>query len=581
MTAQEFRSVFQTVKTRTMQLFRAGTCTILWACLVTKTVCASLVHVAEAGDVQPEGANTFLQIGSMPSLSENGKVVFYTDLRTAGLVKGWGLFLADGQTVSTVARTGQPSPDLNGNFNVFNSQIALNTTSQVFETGLTGTLAGATDNSGIYQLSGGVLTILARAGQAVPEGGAVFRSFSGVIPRINRSGQTAFQCATSTSLSALYRSTDGALRRMAYLGQPSPDGNGALGALSPPSLNNGGTLAFSATVSSTNSSLYGLFLADENGLSVLARTGQAVPDGNGQYSLFPSTLPVLNDSNQVAFVANLSGTSAGAVDNLGLFRAEPGLIIQLARKGQTTPSGNGRFLDFGGKSYVAINNAGTVAFLAELTGTRDGSADNAAILLANGAALTEVVRKGQHSPDGNGVFSGFGYPALNNKGQLAFVATLSGASGGITNDSGIYFVDTNLAVKQVIRSGQRVNGKTVTGPSFLSGPNYGGMSGLNDNGQLAAYSLLNGNAAVFLWNNPDTPAGLRLLTTAPVGKDVGISFQAAGGTTNYLQAGPSPTGKFVDIGRLVVSGSGLVKTNVTESGAATNKARFYRVRQVL
>jgi hypothetical protein len=97
---------------------------------------------------------------------------------------------------------------------------------------------------------------------------------------------------------------------------------------------------------------------------------------------------------------------------------------------------------------------------------------------------------------------------------------------------------------------------------------------------LALSSALGGNIAIFLWSKVDAPTGLRLLTAASLGKDVSITFQASAETTNFVQAAPSPTDTFVDIGRILVSGSGLVTTNFTEAGAATNRTRFYRIRQL-
>jgi hypothetical protein len=224
---------------------------------------AGLVELAETGNAEPGGTDTFFQIGQMPTLSEDGQVVFYSDLRNNGIFQGCGIFLADGNSVKTVARTSKPSPDLNGNFYTFNSQVALNSTSQVFEAGLNGTLAGGADNSAMYQLTGGALTMLARAGQTVPGGGATFRSLTGVTARMNRGGQTAFECATSSSPCVMYRSSGGVLSQIVYFGQPSPDGNGFLqGLLGDPTFNNGGKLAFPATLSATNSSISGLFLSD-------------------------------------------------------------------------------------------------------------------------------------------------------------------------------------------------------------------------------------------------------------------------------------------------------------------------------
>ena len=548
--------------------------------IAPESAAAGLIKLAETGDSEPNGTNTFFQIAQTPTLSENGQVAFYTDLRNNGFLQGCGIFVADGQSVRTVVRSDQPSPDLNGNFYTFNSMVGLNNTSQVFETGLQNTLGGGLDNSGLYRVDTGVLTTLAKAGQTLPGEDAVFRSFNGVTVRINRSGQTAFQAKSSTNSAVILRSAGTNLLAVAWIGQGSPDGNGTLGAMGDPSLNNSGTVAFTSLMAATNASPYAILLDDGTGLRVLLRSGQALPDGSGQFSLFPALDLALNDSNQVAFVANLSGTTAGPTDNLGLYRAQRGALVQLARKSQFVPGGNGRFLDFGGQNYVTINNSGAVAFLADLTGTSGGTTDNAAIYLATSAGITQIVRKGQQAPDGNGVFSKLGYPALNNSNQIAFVATLSGTRGGTTDNQAIYFVDDSLSIKPVIRAGQLFNGKTIATPNFLDGPNYGGLSGLNDNSQIAVWSALNGNNAVFLWSNSDAQNGLKLLSAASLGKDVSVSFQAQAGTTNFLQEASTPQGPFVDVVSLVLVGNGLITTNFNETGGATNNSRFYRIRQL-
>jgi hypothetical protein len=187
----------------------------------TGTIYAGLIKLAESGDVEPNGTNTFFENGQTPVLSDNGKVAFYTDLRDNGFLQGGGLFLADGQTIRTLARAGQPSPDLNGNFYTFNSQVGLNSTNQVFEAGLNGTLGGGTDNTGLYELNAGGLTLLARAGQTIPGGGPTFRSFSGVAVRINRKGQAAFRAATSTKPAVMCRVSDGVLTQLACQQPPA------------------------------------------------------------------------------------------------------------------------------------------------------------------------------------------------------------------------------------------------------------------------------------------------------------------------------------------------------------------------
>jgi hypothetical protein len=122
-------------------------------------------------------------------------------------------------------------------------------------------------------------------------------------------------------------------------------------------------------------------------------------------------------------------------------------------------------------------------------------------------------------------------------------------------------------------------GETVSLPSFLTGPNYGGLSGFNDNGQLALSCALNGNIGIFLWNKSEMVTGLRVLGAAPALNDIIVSFEAQPGTTNFVQASASVSGPFVDVGEIIVTGTNAV-SDFIDVGGATNHARFYRIRQI-
>jgi hypothetical protein len=532
-----------------------------------------LVKLAESGDVQPNGTNQFFQISQDPTINERGQVTFYTDLRYNGFLQGRGFFLADGETNTTIALSGEAPPDANGNFSTFHDPVTLNSSNQVCLANLTGTLGGSSDNVGIYQVSGGVLTQLARKGQpATPESGR-FQSLATASIPVNRSGQTAFTGQTSSNILALFRSTGTNLTRLAYYNEPSPDGNGTLGNLFyAPAINNIGQVAFFSTIfSSTNSSSLALLLADGSSLKILTRTQRPSPDGNGVFFLFPNELAAINDHGQTAFVADLTGTTGGSADNEGLYRTDGDTIVQLARKGQFVPNGNGRFLDFG-QSYVAINNSGQVVFFANLTGTTGGSSDNAGIFLVTGTTVTQLARKGQSAPDSNGVYStfGLGHPALNNKGQVAFNATFTGMVGG-TTDKGVYLVDADGSIQQIIRAGWVIDGETVYNPTFLDGPNYGGMSGWNDEGQMAIWSDLNGNNGVFLWSRPE------MLSPTVASNVVSIRWTSYGGATNVVQASSSLTGTFTNVATIPVRANRLVKTNFVVPAPVSPGTRFYKV----
>ncbi|HEY3856079.1 MAG TPA: choice-of-anchor tandem repeat NxxGxxAF-containing protein [Verrucomicrobiae bacterium] len=550
---------------------------LLQALTGTVSHAGNIIKLAESGDFEPGSTNNvYSEISESPTLNDAGQVSFNSDLRDSGFLQGYGIYLADGKSVTTVAHVGQPMPDLNGNFYSFYDLVALNSTSQVFQANLRGTLGGGDDDTGIYQFNSGGLTQLAREGYATPDGNGIFKSLDNVPVRINRSGQTAFSCTTTSpkQVYVIYRSTDAVLTVMAFAKEASPDGNGQLYSFSDPALNNNGEVAFYSSLLSTNGSTEGFFKSDGNAVTVLARYGQIVPNGNGTFSSFRETTPAFNDNGQIAFESALGGTTGGSTDNAGLYRSDGVTMTEVARKGQFVPGGNGRFLDFGNTDVVAINNRGQVAFFADLTGTTGGTGDNAAICLADGASIIQVVRKGQAAPDGNGVFSGFGYPSINNKGQVAFTATLTGTSRGTLDNQGIFLADPSLGILQVVRSGLMVGGETLSNPEFLYGPNFGGLTGLNDNGQMAFWAGLNGNYAVFLWSLPE------IISVARVSNDVLVTVQAVGGTTNYVQATSTLGSSFTDIASVVLPGSGLVTTNVLDTGGATNTGRYYRIRQL-
>ena len=183
-------------------------------------------------------------------------------------------------------------------------------------------------------------------------------------------------------------------------------------------------------------------------LETIVRKGQRSPDGNGKFSDFHC--PAINDAGQVAFWAKLTDTRAGNKDNQGIFRVRDGKVTRIVRKGQQPPEGNGRFLDL---SCPLLNSAGQVAFRAKLAGTRGKNKDNIGIYRGGGGALTQIARKGQRSPDGNGRLSDLSGPVLNDAGQVAFWAKLTGTSGGSKDNEGVYR-GRSATLTQIMREGQ-------------------------------------------------------------------------------------------------------------------------------
>jgi len=86
-----------------------------------------------------------------------------------------------------------------------------------------------------------------------------------------------------------------------------------------------------------------------------------------------------------------------------------------------------------------VNNSGTVAFISNLANTTGGSDDDLAIYRASNGGMVQIARKGDVAPDGNGEYLEFSQFKLNQAGAIAFSSTLSGTIGGATDDTGIHW----------------------------------------------------------------------------------------------------------------------------------------------
>jgi hypothetical protein len=118
---------------------------------------------------------------------------------------------------------------------------------------------------------------------------------------------------------------------------------------------------------------------------VLAYPGKPAPDGNGSYSTF--TDPVLNNLGQLAFRADLQGTSEGTLDNTAIIRADTLGATVVCH--ENWPAG-----DFNGLHrslyYPAINNSGQVLFRTDASGTLVGSFDAVGIYRGTGGGLRSL-----------------------------------------------------------------------------------------------------------------------------------------------------------------------------------------------
>jgi len=172
----------------------------------------------------------------------------------------------------------------------------------------------------------------------------------------------------------------------------------------------------------------GIFLATARGIRKVVVEGDRAPGGGTLSGLARHPIPAINAAGSVAFAAAVS--KGRTVE--GIFMSSRGMLRAVAVAGEPAPgipSGTFSNLDF-----PALNDQGDVAFLATV---RRGRETVEAIYVQARGRLRKVVAQEDSAPTG-GTFLAFGVPALNNAGVVAFGAVVEGRGvpGGVFTAAG-------------------------------------------------------------------------------------------------------------------------------------------------
>src|SRR3989441_11988701 len=151
----------------------------------------------------------------------------------------------------------------------------------------------------------------------------------------------------------------------------------------------------------------------------VALAGQPAPGGGTFEHFGVESLPVVapaNTKGQVAFFATLLRASAGEA----FFLASERRTVRIAAEGDAVPGG-GTFSGFGRHPIPALNEAGDVAFAAAVSGGKTVEG----IFATTGRRLRAVAVVGSAAPGiASGTFANLDAPALNDRGDVAFLATV-------------------------------------------------------------------------------------------------------------------------------------------------------------
>ncbi len=253
----------------------------------------------------------------------------------------------------------------------------------------------------------------------------------------------------------------------------------------------------------------GLFLASPAGIAKLVVEGAGAPGGGTISGLGKHPVPSLNQSGTVAFAASVTGGKAAEA----IFTASRGRIQAVAIAPAAAPGiASGTLV---GLDAPALNDRGDVAFLATV---RRGRETVDAIYHRTAGKIQKIVAQGDPAPAG-GVFAGFGPPAVNNHGVVVFAAVVEGRAV----PGGLFRAEAGK-IAMVVGAGD----ETPVGGIFTK---FSERVGLNDAGLVVFHAGLKNSAAA---------AAVFALDKDRVRKIAATGDGAPGGGT-FSHFGPWPT----------------------------------------
>jgi hypothetical protein len=235
----------------------------------------------------------------------------------------------------------------------------------------------------------------------------------------------------------------------------------------------------------------GIFLYQGSRIVKAAAVGDSVPGGGILSEFARHPTPSLNGSDKVAFGASVSGARASE----GVFLAGEGGLKVIALSGSDAPGvPTGTFVEF---DTPTLNDRDEVAFVATV---RRGREMLQVLYLHSAGKLRKLIAEGDPAPAipgdptrPRGTFSKFGVPVINNKGVVVLPAVVE--RGDVLG--GIYVTGTRdlvrlLAVGEIISPGTML-------------VRFSERVGLDDDDNIAFGAHVGAGAsanseAIFLWN---------------------------------------------------------------------------------
>ncbi len=230
----------------------------------------------------------------------------------------------------------------------------------------------------VYQTNGQSSRVLAKAQDPTLNSDYVLRMTDVLSPSTNEGGQIAYRDGNN----AIIRSSVSGSYSIAEKFAPLPTGGFGIfeGFYEKTVINNKGEVLFQANIAIPGEIIpgIGLFVGTPDAVQKVAYTGDPAPDGNGVITYARTQLRyAFNDHGQVAFTTDLLDTVGGNTDDKGIFFFDPDLgVLSVARKGAPMSGstiGN-LFLMSEADGFSSLNNRGEVAYWYVLENGSTGAA---------------------------------------------------------------------------------------------------------------------------------------------------------------------------------------------------------------
>ncbi len=375
----------------------------------------SITQIVRQGQTVPGSNDVFGYSTRGQVLKDSGEVVFFSTLQSSS--GGYeGFFKGNGSAVSKIVSDGDSADNGNGAF----SKIFLLSSGgnrSTIRGRLTGTTGGNSDNEGIFHVNRfGQAKEALRIGESVAGFGTI-TGFETHAYSANSIGQSAITVDRSGGRGDAIVRNQGVGQNVVIVkqGDLAPDGIGTFDGFvgRKPLINAKGQVAFSGSVSASNSTKHGIYFGTGGLLTEVVQTGRQSPGNQGSFESIDSRF-LANDVGDFFFqghIENVNGTRSG------IFRGDGSSIVELVKEGQMVHDGNGQFnsiISFSGRA----NNNGQIAHVADIRDTIGGTTDNSGLFTSDGTDSFLIARKGELL--GGSTISNLFLGDVNHMGQISY-----------------------------------------------------------------------------------------------------------------------------------------------------------------